>query len=123
MKKNLIMVALIAGAMSLTNNTAMATVVSNEIAMQARSIVPLGTITASMNAGENTVRFSCPVPDTNTILGTMPNLPYTISGGYMIVSVSSPMFDTSSGSTFSFDIGIRMSNGDTGIYTVEVSVR
>lgn len=126
MKKTLAMVALIAGAMCMTSNTAMAASKYVEQSVRQSGVVELGSFRVNLYNGETTVRIDCPVSDPRLILGTMPNLPWSLSGGDIVVDVSSLISDPATGNSFSFDIDIRMNDGVNdyvGYYRVYVTIR
>lgn len=85
------------------------------------TFIQMGTINASMNAGSSELRVQCPSEE---VIGLMPGpMLWHVYGSEIVITNVSQFFDTSkAGTSFTFEVGVRIDDTTTGIYTVIVKV-
>ena len=129
MKKTLTMVALIAGAMCMTGNTAMATETTSvvQVVDQQGGYIFKGVWeTVYVDGGKDQFTITIPAPSDN-ITGCAPGSfrltnngsTLTITGSLMQMGFHNP----SPGDSLYFEIGGQQSNGDIVVYYVEVVIK
>lgn len=129
MKKTLTMVALIAGAMCMTGNTAMATETASSVQVmdqQGGYIFKGVWETVYVDGSKDQFTITIPAPSDN-ITGCAPGSfrltnngsTLTITGSLMQMGFHNP----SPGDSLYFEIGGQQSNGDIVVYYVEVVIK
>lgn len=131
MKKRLIMAVLLAGAMCMTNNTAMATE-TESIVQSVQSMEQQGGYifkgvweTVYVDGSKDQFTITIPAPSDN-ITGCAPGSFHLTNNGSTLTITGSLMkmgfHNPSSGDSLYFEIGGQQSNGDIVVYYVEVII-
>ena len=124
MKKRLIIAALLAGAMCITNNTAMAveTASAIQVADQQGGYIYKGVWeTIYVNSANDIDTVTLPAPN-ERITGCAPAFQFSNNGVTMTIRVDVSLLDTSKNPCY-FEIGGQQDNGDIVVYHVNVVIR
>lgn len=123
MKKIITMVALSVCATLGMKAMPIAATVDTQTEISTRiNYVQMGTINASMNAGESELKVLHP---SEQVIGLMPGpMIWYEYGSYIIITNVDQFFDTSTpGTSFTFELGVSINSTTTGIYKVIVTVK
>lgn len=130
MKKILTMVALIAGAMCMTNNTAMATETASSVQVmdQQGGYIYKGVLaTVYVSSNSNQFTITVPAPSDN-ITGCAPGS-FRLSNNGSTLTITGRLDDIGlytgapAGSEAYFEVGGQQSNGDIVVYKIIIIIR